>query len=679
MPVLGTKKNYILQLNNITEQDISLVGEEGLRQAALSSYNFPIPPTFVLTTLGFDDFITSANLVEEIVRVLSQVQPGDMPSAEYASKYIEELFVQQQYPSLLLKPLLQSYRDLTGGRNTFVVVTPSWVLGDQKVTTNMQDYSRFMVAGEDGLVLAIKQAWSTLFSAQAIYDRVLSGYTGPLTCSVIVQRMLQLEVSGTIWSFDSLEQHADMMLVKANYGLAASVIGKEVAQDLYWVDKSDLRVVEKRIAPQQQMQLLRAKPASDQMPTVTVPISEEWRTRQKLDDELVHKAAKIVKTLTDDFNIDLAVEFAIQAGDFYVLNVRELEPEQVAAVKSKPKNKSKHEDAILETSSETAKPLDFTSLVDEVEQLAQDYIDLTPDEDQAMAEPILDVAPELSLGKAIQNADKLTTKFVLNIESQMELPDGYAGITIDLQNLHDLNKTAIDLQGSAATDHQIQELVNNYANYMRSLVNAHPNQIVTIILGAAQADSVQMLNTEIIAYQYLAIKQVMRESSAVEWQFVLPPVLKQDEWIKLKTLLTHNGLRRSHTRKLGLHVVAQVMQSLVNDITNQDVDFLVLDWDRLLAGYTAGLNYDPEFTLINFAAYVQELIKLAHKHQIHVQILVNNQRHESTLNQIMTLAPQLVLLGNQLSKAELKQLENYTVEEQAKKLETKRGRKAKQI
>jgi len=105
--MLGKTTPYVLNLGNVKDKDFELVGREALLHSYVYLANVPTPSSFVITTVTFDDFLTSADLIQTISVALKKVRPFIKETAVEASEVITKAILDAKLPSIIERPIVK--------------------------------------------------------------------------------------------------------------------------------------------------------------------------------------------------------------------------------------------------------------------------------------------------------------------------------------------------------------------------------------------------------------------------------------------------------------------------------------------------------------------------------------------------------------------------------------------
>lgn len=317
MPIVFSKNTpYIHNLRQVKEKQISLVGHEARSYVQLRELDVPLPEAFALTSAAFDDFITSAGLVDKLTFHLSQVKLGNLESAKAASEKVVQMIERTAFPSILINPIVQAYNSLSNSGAKAVSVRPSWIFEEDLVPSGMPGIEINNISGEHSLMKAIKEIWGQLFSPQAILLRANMGYTGGISIAVLIQKQIHAEASGQAASIDAPNHNLEVVEIIAQLGVPLPNV--DLVGDTYRVSKSDLQIIDRVIHPQEIMYLRRGRASVNETPYIEVPVSPEWRKHTKLSEEETIKVAEITKSIEVKVGYPVRITWSKEAGKFFV-------------------------------------------------------------------------------------------------------------------------------------------------------------------------------------------------------------------------------------------------------------------------------------------------------------------------------------------------------------------------
>ncbi|HAK53702.1 MAG TPA: hypothetical protein DCM54_17625, partial [Gammaproteobacteria bacterium] len=175
------------------------------------------------------------------------------------------------------------------------------------------------VTGADAVVAAVRNCWSSLWTAQAISYRHQNGIDqDSVAMAVVVQIMVPSEVSGILFTANPATGERNEIIINASFGLGEAVVSGQVTPDTYIVDNANKTVKETMIGPKEQ------KIISDGAQGVKMEdVSASERDQSSLSDdmltELIETVLKI-EALYDGLPQD--IEWAFSNGKLHLLQSR---------------------------------------------------------------------------------------------------------------------------------------------------------------------------------------------------------------------------------------------------------------------------------------------------------------------------------------------------------------------
>lgn len=374
-------KNYIIAINSNQQLDPDEVGNVGVSLSGLAATGVNTPPAFIVTGTAFDDFLTANNLVEKVSVLLDQLDKDDLALATTISEEITILILQANFPSIVLNPLVQAYKELSGFTDKYIHLRPSWILPIELIPAESSDYEFLNIISEGSLLYHIKQSWAALFSPQALLNRLRYGYQGGLSIAVAVQKMVQAEVSGSAFSNEPITMNPNIAQIEALLGISPQNTHHELRADVYKVDTTNWQITEKHILEQTEMLLRKGRTKPEEDPIIKVQISAEWRRKQKLPDFATVQLAQIVTQLSKHYKHAVEIDWVYETGKIYVTWLQEYTKLEMHNSELSHILRASNLSAQIEampTLESDAKGIDMDSLVVEVNSLIEQTVEDSP-------------------------------------------------------------------------------------------------------------------------------------------------------------------------------------------------------------------------------------------------------------------------------------------------------------
>jgi len=336
---------YIVWFNEVDKNDIPLVGGKGANLGEMTHAQIPVPPGFIVTSEAYFKFLKASKLAADIEQLLRNLDVNDSKKLQEVSNLIKSKFAAQSMPADLVSQIKEAYRKLGGG---LVAVRSSATAEDLPEASFAGQQRTFLnVKGEDAVVAAVLGCWGSLFESRAIFYREQQGFSHfKVGIAVPVQKMVQSETSGVMFTTEPVANDDTKILIEAIYGLGEAIVSGDVTPDLYLVDKNRWEIVDKKVK-RQEWQLVRNTQTPPTSPeqlefTVKVPVPAPKQNEQKLSDDEIITLAKIGKTIEDHYKLPQDIEWAKEDRHLFILQTRPittLKPRKEAArptIEAKP-------------------------------------------------------------------------------------------------------------------------------------------------------------------------------------------------------------------------------------------------------------------------------------------------------------------------------------------------------
>ena len=308
----------ILKLEDIRRGDVAVAGGKGANLGELLGNGFPVPPGFIISALACEDFFKAINL-EKKYRVLGNAAPGDL---ENHCRSIRTTVVEAEFPRHLGAAIIAAHSDMINSRGSRIVCAV-------RSSANAEDLANASFAGqhetyyyveEDRLLDMVKHCWASLWSNEAVSYRMSLGIDhGSVFMAVVVQEMVQSEISGVTFTANPVTGSREEIVTESSWGMGAAIVDGRVTPDHYVIERKGLRLREKRIAEKRFMVMSHLKEGSG-MRIQEVP--HGMRQRETLSTELARIVAEWSVKAEDHFGRPQDVEWAIVKGRFYMLQSR---------------------------------------------------------------------------------------------------------------------------------------------------------------------------------------------------------------------------------------------------------------------------------------------------------------------------------------------------------------------
>jgi pyruvate,water dikinase len=253
-------------------RDVAVAGGKGASLAAMTAEGLPVPPGFVVRA-----GVLSASVDAD--RLLALVRGGDHAAAR---AYVLEA-----------SPPGEQLASAHARLGDPVAVRSSACAEDSASASYAGQQETFLgVRGVDELLRRVVDCWASFFTEHALFYRRQMGSLEDLGMAVVVQRMVDAEKAGVVFTVDPVQRRRDQMVIEAVLGLGEQVVSGEARPDHYVVTRQG--AAKRTVTPNGGV----------------------------LDDEELEELAALGRLLEERFGCPQDIEWAIESGKVYLLQSR---------------------------------------------------------------------------------------------------------------------------------------------------------------------------------------------------------------------------------------------------------------------------------------------------------------------------------------------------------------------
>jgi pyruvate, water dikinase len=279
------QKSAVIWFTDEACQDVGLTGGKGASLARMTAEGLPVPPGFVIPSYVLEEALDTERMLEL--------------AATQSVEGLQELVARCQPPT---DEITAAYENLVGTRLTAtykkvgdakVAVRSSAVAEDSEAASYAgQQETYLFVEGAEEVCRRVVDCWASFFSERALFYRSEKGSLEDLRMAVVVQRMVDPEKSGVIFTVDPVRRRRDRMVVEAVRGVGEQVVSGEVTPDHYSLDRKG--------------QLKREKIVDDRV----------------LTDEELLRLSELGRKLEEKHGVAQDIEWAIVGEEIFLLQSR---------------------------------------------------------------------------------------------------------------------------------------------------------------------------------------------------------------------------------------------------------------------------------------------------------------------------------------------------------------------
>ncbi|MEI6288427.1 MAG: PEP/pyruvate-binding domain-containing protein [Actinomycetota bacterium] len=311
----NNNKNIALVFENISSKDVGIAGGKGASLGEMTQAGIPVPPGFVVLSSAFEKFLEETDLNVEIDSILHTVNHKEIHTVENASEKISALIMAAEMPKDIADEVQKFFKKLN---TKYVAVRSSATAEDSSSAAWAGQLDSFLNTEKENLLKNIKRCWASLFTPRAIFYRFEKElHKTKISVAVVVQKMVQSEISGIAFSVHPITQDRNQIIIEAGFGLGEAIVSGQITPDSYVVEKQPIRIIDKNVQIQSRG-LYRAEKGGN-----------EWRNilkkqggKQVLSDEEIIELSDIILNIEKHYNFPCDIEWAAEKRKFYVVQSR---------------------------------------------------------------------------------------------------------------------------------------------------------------------------------------------------------------------------------------------------------------------------------------------------------------------------------------------------------------------
>jgi phosphoenolpyruvate synthase/pyruvate phosphate dikinase len=302
-------------LEELTKKDSPLAGGKGASLGEMIQAGIPVPSGFVILSRAFDQFLEEAGLNIEIDSILHTVNHQEIHTVENASKKIRALILKTKISKDIAQEIINSFNSL-GAK--YVAVRSSATVEDTLSAAWAGQLESYLNTTKKDLLKNIQLCWASLFTPRAIFYRFEKGlYTNPISVAIVIQKMIQSEISGIAFSVHPVTQDRNQLIIEAVRGLGEAIVSGKITPNSYVIQKEPLNILDKKVSAQKKA-LFRAQSGGNKW----LNIERKKIEKQILKDAEILDLSELILKIEAHYKFPCDIEFAYKKGAFHIVQSR---------------------------------------------------------------------------------------------------------------------------------------------------------------------------------------------------------------------------------------------------------------------------------------------------------------------------------------------------------------------
>jgi pyruvate,water dikinase len=301
---LSRETAFVTDIAVVGAEDLVAVGGKGANLGELVRAGFAVPEAMIVTTAAYAAAVDAGGLAATIAEELATGGDGAAVRAAFACV---------ELPADVRAQIAAAYAALGEGP---VAVRSSATAEDLPGAAFAGQQDTFLNAvREDAVLDAVRRCWASLWTERAIaYRRRMGVDPAGVRMAVVVQRMVDAEFAGVLFTANPVSGERGELVVDANPGLGEAVVSGLVTPDHYVLDERG--AVRDRVPGRREVVV---------RPVAGGGVAHERRAAADgapLPDAVLAELARIGRSVAAHFGRPQDIEWAYANGRIWLVQAR---------------------------------------------------------------------------------------------------------------------------------------------------------------------------------------------------------------------------------------------------------------------------------------------------------------------------------------------------------------------
>ncbi len=308
---------FVGWFDELLPDSTAIAGGKGASLCHMTQAGLPVPPGFVVCAAAFRAFLAATGGLDFIARSMNGLDVHNETNLNNAAMSIRELIVSRPLEETLVQEIRSAYSEL--GDSVPVAVRSSAISEDSEGASFAGQQETYLnVRSADAIVQSVRACWASFFAPRAIFYRAKKGALQDSELAVVVQKMVNAEKSGVMFTHDPVRGRQDHMVIEAVYGLGESVVSGMVTPDHYVIDRTNGSLVREFVSVQTIALVYDEETAG----THEIELSEEHGAARVLTEDEIRRLLELGLKLEQHFGRPQDIEWSIEGDEVYLLQSR---------------------------------------------------------------------------------------------------------------------------------------------------------------------------------------------------------------------------------------------------------------------------------------------------------------------------------------------------------------------
>lgn len=316
-------RKHVKMFGEMNKKDTQEAGGKAANLGELTQNGFNVPAGFCVTSESLFYHIAQNNIQAKIDNIVATFDYEDFGGIEEKTGHIRDLIINAEIPQDLFQEIRETIAELNSPEEAFVAVRSSVAVKDSPVSSfpGMMDTYHYL-KGEEEIVEHIRKCWGSLWTSRATISRHHKTIDHKLgLIAPIVQKMVHSEVAGVLFTANPITSSRDEIVIEANWGLGESVVSGKSMNDFFVLDKSPLKLKDKRISKKTLMIGFDEEKGFGRKEMAVAPDMMDAPT---LSDEQAEQLGETGLKIEEVFGFPQDIEWAYEKGELFILQSRNI-------------------------------------------------------------------------------------------------------------------------------------------------------------------------------------------------------------------------------------------------------------------------------------------------------------------------------------------------------------------
>jgi rifampicin phosphotransferase len=306
---MSSAATLVVPLETLDRTSLPLAGGKAANLGELIRAGFTVPAGFCVTTAAYVRVSSRAGLDTYLSGLEAVPREESARQIELATA-IRTALSQTPLPPEVIEAVTSAYQSLSPGEPIPVSVRSSATAEDLPEASFAGQQETFLnVIGSEAVLTAVQRCFASLWTDRATQYRASLGIAPrDVRLAVVVQRMVQAEVAGVLFTANPLTGKRRQAVIDANPGLGEAIVSGATNPDHFVVQTTTGEIVERRLGDKQVLIQAAAGGGIQKIQASASP------TRACLSDDQIRALAALGARVEALFETPQDIEWAIDAS-----------------------------------------------------------------------------------------------------------------------------------------------------------------------------------------------------------------------------------------------------------------------------------------------------------------------------------------------------------------------------